>query len=212
MYQTSSDVVIVDRLNSLIFVFGSWFFGKIKRADAEKKLLAPGSPSGTYLIRDSETMPGNYSLSIRDGDSVRHYRIRKLDNGGYYITTRAPFASLSELVEHYSEDADGLCCKLAYPCRAEKPVTSGLSYNTKDAWEISRESLRLTKRLGAGQFGEVWAGVWNGTTHVAVKTLKTGTMSPQAFLAEAAIMKKLRHTNLIQVIHIPYIRGLQNFK
>ena len=150
-------------------------------------------------------MPGNYSLSIRDGDSVRHYRIRKLDNGGYYITTRAPFASLPELVGHYSEDADGLCCKLVYPCRAEKPVTSGLSYNTKDAWEISRESLRLTKRLGAGQFGEVWAGVWNGTTHVAVKTLKTGTMSPQAFLAEAAIMKKLRHTNLIQVIHIQYL-------
>lgn len=179
--------------------FCSWFFGKIKRADAEKKLLSPGSPSGTYLIRDSETMPGNYSLSIRDGDSVRHYRIRKLDNGGYYITTRAPFSSLTELVEHYSRDADGLCCKLVYPCSAEKPVTLGLSYNTKDAWEISRESIRLQSRLGAGQFGEVWAGLWNGTTPVAVKTLKPGTMSPQAFLAEAAIMKKLRHQNLIQV-------------
>lgn len=144
-------------------------------------------------------MPGNYSLSIRDGDSVRHYRIRKLDNGGFYITTRAPFLSLTELVEHYSMDADGLCCQLAYPCRAEKPVTSGLSYNTKDAWEISRESITLRSKLGAGQFGEVWAGVWNGTTPVAVKTLKPGTMSPQAFLAEAAIMKKLRHQNLIQV-------------
>ena len=89
----------------------------------------------------------------------------------------------------------------------QKNLSLPASLNTKDAWEISRESLRLTKRLGAGQFGEVWAGVWNGTTHVAVKTLKTGTMSPQAFLAEAAIMKKLRHTNLIQVIqiHVPYI-------
>ena len=182
-----------------MFFFDSWFFGKIKRADAEKKLLSPGSPSGTFLVRDSETMPGNYSLSIRDGESVRHYRIRKLDNGGYYITTRAPFASLTELVEHYSQDADGLCCRLSYPCRAEKPVTLGLSYNTKDAWEISRESIKLQSRLGAGQFGEVWAGMWNGTTQVAVKTLKTGTMSPQAFLAEAAIMKKLRHQNLIQV-------------
>lgn len=182
-----------------MFSFDSWFFGKIKRADAEKKLLSPGSPSGTFLVRDSETMPGNYSLSIRDGESVRHYRIRKLDNGGYYITTRAPFASLTELVEHYGQDADGLCCRLTYPCRAEKPVTLGLSYNTKDAWEISRESIKLQSRLGAGQFGEVWAGMWNGTTQVAVKTLKTGTMSPQAFLAEAAIMKKLRHQNLIQV-------------
>lgn len=176
-----------------------WFFGKIKRADAEKKLLLPGNPSGTFLIRDSETMPGNYSLSIRDGESVRHYRIRKLDNGGFYITTRAPFVSLTELVDHYSQDADGLCCRLVCPCRAEKPVTLGLSYNTKDAWEISRESIRLQNKLGAGQFGEVWAGLWNGTTPVAVKTLKPGTMSPQAFLAEAAIMKKLRHQNLIQL-------------
>ena len=181
--------------------FLSWFFGKIKRAEAEKKLLAPGSPSGTYLIRDSETMPGNYSLSIRDGDSVRHYRIRKLDNGGFYITTRAPFTSLPELVEHYSQDADGLCCRLVFACRAEKPTTSGLSYNTKDSWEISRHSIALQSKLGAGQFGEVWAGLWNGTTPVAVKTLKPGTMSPQAFLAEAAIMKKLRHQNLIQVCH-----------
>jgi hypothetical protein len=28
----------------------------------------------------------------------------------------------------------------------------------KDAWEIPRESLKLEKRLGAGQFGEVWMG------------------------------------------------------
>ena len=183
-----------------IFSDYSWFFGKIKRADAEKKLLTPGSPSGTFLIRDSETMPGNYSLSIRDGDSVRHYRIRKLDSGGFYITVRAPFSTLTELVQHYSKDADGLCCQLTSACRGEKPTTSGLSYNTKDAWEIDRKSLTLQRKLGQGQFGEVWAGVWNGTTHVAVKTLKPGTMSPQAFLTEATIMKKLRHTNLIQVI------------
>lgn len=28
----------------------------------------------------------------------------------------------------------------------------------KDAWEIPRESLKLEKKLGAGQFGEVWMG------------------------------------------------------
>ncbi|MBW00205.1 Tyrosine-protein kinase HCK, partial [Eschrichtius robustus] len=30
------------------------------------------------------------------------------------------------------------------------------SETTKDAWEIPRESLKLEKKLGAGQFGEVW--------------------------------------------------------
>lgn len=50
---------------------------------------------------------GAYSLSIRDwdevkGDNVKHYKIRKLDSGGYYITTRAQFDALQKLVKHYT--------------------------------------------------------------------------------------------------------------
>ena len=56
-----------------------------------------------------------------------------------------------------------------------------------------------TRKLGAGQFGEVWEGLWNNTTAVAIKTLKPGTMSPQAFLEEAQLMKRLRHPKLIQL-------------
>lgn len=32
---------------------------------------------------------------------MKHYKIRKLDTGGYYITTRAQFNSVQELVQHY---------------------------------------------------------------------------------------------------------------
>uniref|UniRef100_A0A672QHV3 non-specific protein-tyrosine kinase n=1 Tax=Sinocyclocheilus grahami TaxID=75366 RepID=A0A672QHV3_SINGR len=92
---------------------------------------------------------GAFSLSIRDwddvkGDHVKHYKIRKLDSGGYYITTRAQFETLQQLVQHYT-------------------------------------------------------GTWNGNTKVAVKTLKPGTMSPESFLEEAQIMKKLRHDKLVQL-------------
>lgn len=50
---------------------------------------------------------GAYSLSIRDwddakGEHVKHYKIRKLDNGGYYITTRTQFDTVQQLVEHYT--------------------------------------------------------------------------------------------------------------
>lgn len=86
--------------------------------------------------------------------------------------------------------------------QAEKPQTVGLSYNTVDAWEISRHALRLIRRLGAGNFGEVWEGVWNDTTPVAIKTLKPGTMNPKAFLEEAELMKKLIHEKLVQLYAI----------
>uniref|UniRef100_A0AAX7SXV1 Tyrosine-protein kinase n=1 Tax=Astatotilapia calliptera TaxID=8154 RepID=A0AAX7SXV1_ASTCA len=176
-----------------------WYFGKMGRKDAERHLLVPGNQRGTFLARESETTKGAYSLSIRDwddvkGDNVKHYKIRKLDNGGYYITTRAQFESLQKLVKHYTEHADGLCYRLTTVCPTVKPQTQGLA---KDAWEIPRESLRLEVKLGQGCFGEVWMGTWNGTTKVAIKTLKPGTMSPEAFLQEAQIMKKLRHDKLV---------------
>nr|XP_020442103.1 tyrosine-protein kinase yes-like [Monopterus albus]XP_020442104.1 tyrosine-protein kinase yes-like [Monopterus albus] len=176
-----------------------WYFGKMGRKDAERLLLNAGNNRGTFLVRESETTKGAYSLSIRDwdeakGDNVKHYKIRKLDSGGYYITTRVQFDALQKLVKHYTEHADGLCHRLTTVCPTVKPQTQGLA---KDAWEIPRESLRLEVKLGQGCFGEVWMGTWNGTTKVAIKTLKPGTMSPEAFLQEAQIMKKLRHDKLV---------------
>ena len=55
----------------------------------------------------------------------------------------------------------------------------------------------MVRKLGAGQFGEVWEGLWNNTTSVAVKTLKPGTRSASEFLQEAGVMKRLRHAQLI---------------
>ncbi|XP_044531348.1 tyrosine-protein kinase Fyn [Gracilinanus agilis] len=96
-----------------------WYFGKLGRKDAERQLLSFGNPRGTFLIRESETTKGAYSLSIRDwddmkGDHVKHYKIRKLDNGGYYITTRAQFETLQQLVQHYSGNYSLLLGSQAY--------------------------------------------------------------------------------------------------
>ncbi|KYO19744.1 proto-oncogene tyrosine-protein kinase Src isoform C [Alligator mississippiensis] len=250
-YVPSNYVAPVDSIQA-----EEWYFGKIGRKDAERQILCPGNPRGTFLIRESETTKGAYSLSIRDwdeakGDHVKHYKIRKLDNGGYYITTRAQFETVQQLVQHYIDRAAGLCCRLVVPCHRGMPKLADLSVKTKDVWEIPRESLQLLKKLGNGQFGEVWMeyndglchlltracpnmrpqtlglakdaweimrdsitldkklgmgcfgdvwiGTWNGTTKVAVKTLKPSTMSPEAFLEEAQIMKRLRHDKLVQL-------------
>lgn len=172
-----------------------WYFGKISRGKAERLVMA--APPGGYMVRESETSPGQFSLTVRDGDNIKHYRIRAMDDGGYYIARRVTFKGLIELVEHYQKGADGLCTRLTEPARNEdKPETSGLG---KDQWEIPRDSIQLSKKLGAGQFGDVWKGMWNGTTPVAVKTLKPGTMSVKDFMLEATIMKKLRHPKLIQL-------------
>lgn len=66
-------------------------------------------------------VPGAYSLSIQDwddvkGDHVKHYKIRKLDSGGYYITTRAQFETLQQLVQHYSGETPRLMSTKASWC------------------------------------------------------------------------------------------------
>ena len=81
----------------------------------------------------------------------------------------------------------------------EKPQTVGLSYNMADKWEIDKSALKFLKKLGAGNFSEVWQGLWNGTMKVAIKTIREGTMQPEAFLKEAGIMKKLIHPKLVQL-------------
>ncbi|TMS09612.1 Tyrosine-protein kinase Lyn [Larimichthys crocea] len=177
-----------------------WFYKDITRKDAERQLLAPANKPGSYLIRESETSKGSYSLSIRDSDaqgtdSVKHYKIRVMDNGGFYISPKISFSDISSMIKHYHNKADGLCRKLERPCvkpKAQKPWD-------KDAWEISKDSIKMVKKLGAGQFGEVWMAYYNNTTKVAVKTLKPGTMTVEAFMDEANVMKTLQHDRLVRL-------------
>ncbi|MGH0135972.1 UNVERIFIED_CONTAM: hypothetical protein FKN15_025239 [Acipenser sinensis] len=177
-----------------------WFFKDITRKDAERQLLAPINKPGAFLIRESETSKGSYSLSIRDVDQqgvnvIKHYKIRSLDNGGYYISPKITFPDIPQMLKHYHKQSDGLCRCLDKPCSKPKAQMPW----DKDAWEISKESIKMLKKLGAGQFGEVWLAYYNNSTKVAVKTLKPGTMSAQAFLEEANLMKALQHDRLVRL-------------
>jgi len=66
-----------------------------------------------------------------------------------------------------------------------------LSYNTKDQWEISKSSLQLVRKIGSGQFGEVYEGIWNNTTPVAIKTLKPGAQF--IFIYFSLVDKYMKH-------------------
>ncbi|XP_069727787.1 src-like-adapter 2 [Phaenicophaeus curvirostris] len=103
-----------------------WLYEGVSREKAEELLLGPGNHSGSFLIRESQTRRDCFSLSVRHSqraawDSVTHYRIHRLENGWLYISPRLTFPSLQDLVEHYSELGEGLCCTLKEPCSAQGP-------------------------------------------------------------------------------------------
>ena len=145
-----------------------WYFGQISRREAEEYLMTHTNARGTFLVRESEQNPGGFALSIKDWDQersyhVKHYKIKPLDNNrGYFITTRQTFNSLPELVEGYqSTSCKGLCCQLTKPCPKPQPRdgrSNALEYATRDQYEIPRSQITLIKKLGQGNFGEVWKG------------------------------------------------------
>ncbi|NXU48102.1 SLAP2 protein, partial [Turnix velox] len=123
-----------------------WLYEGVSRQKAEELLLQPGNGCGSFLIRESQTRKGCYSLSVRRSerggwDSVTHYRIHRLDNGWLYISPRLTFPSLHDLVEHYSEMGEGLCCLLREPCSTAVTLASA---STRPA-VVKKPSLKWDK-------------------------------------------------------------------
>ena len=192
---------IVPLIWSYLFHFVlSWFFGNIEKIEAEKLLMQNFNQKGSFLVRITDRVANSYSLAVRDVERVRFYRIKRLETRGYFVTRRVTFETIQELVEYYKQQPDGLCTNLQQVCvQPEKPQTAGLSKAVNENLEIDKQSLRLVRKLGADEFGEVWVGQWNTKTAVAVKTLKLGIISMDKFLQEAAIMIRFRHPKLIQL-------------
>ena len=60
--------------NNLSVHLFRWYSGKIKRNEAEKKLLTPQNKDGAFLIRDSKSQNRNFALSVKDGDKIKHIK------------------------------------------------------------------------------------------------------------------------------------------
>ena len=181
-------------LPAFIYLFFSWFFRDLNYLEAEKWLLQPENPNGSFLIRNSMTQKNSLSLSLKDVDKVKHYRIHRLDDDGrYYITNRIAFSTLQELVAHYKKDSDQLAWRLFDPC-----ITSRQPGN-EDEWEIDQNTLQFDRKLGGGCFSEVWSGVRSYSTPVAIKMLDRGTIKLSDFKAEAKAMMKIHHPHLLQI-------------
>uniref|UniRef100_A0A8C3AP85 Src like adaptor 1a n=2 Tax=Cyclopterus lumpus TaxID=8103 RepID=A0A8C3AP85_CYCLU len=96
-------------------VYHGWLFEGVERQKAEELLCLPGNRVGSFLVRESARERGLYSLSVKHR-IVKHYRIFRLENSWYYISPRLTFQCLEDMINHYCDFADGLCCALTSPC------------------------------------------------------------------------------------------------
>eukprot|EP00048_Salpingoeca_helianthica_P000662 m.43185 g.43185 ORF g.43185 m.43185 type:complete len:681 (-) comp10742_c0_seq2:331-2373(-) len=175
-----------------------WFHGKLSRAEASGQLQI-AKQEGCFLIRESETAAGEYTLSVSHGEGVRHYRLQR--NGAkYYVNESHQFESIPQLVEYHKLNAGGLVTRLRRCVQeAHAPVSAGLGYGVL---ELDRSEFSLGKVLGRGQFGQVQQGTHKTGRQVAIKMMLDGKMSQDEFISEALTMKDMTHPHLVQMLGV----------
>ena len=109
--------------------------------------ISSGNQLSDWRLRFTD----NLVLVIK-GDQGKNlsYKIERLSDGrGFRIDDTQPFVSVMRLIEYYKENA-GLRVRLGEPVNRIKQEE-----RSRDKWEISKESIIYTAKLGEGSFGEV---------------------------------------------------------
>jgi len=84
-----------------------WRITLAAAAAAAAEVYQPQTPRAPYLSWRLFADGESYVISIRDYDAtvndftVKHYKIRKLDDGGCYISSKRTFPHIFALVSHY---------------------------------------------------------------------------------------------------------------
>uniref|UniRef100_A0A4W5KVJ3 Osteoclast-stimulating factor 1 n=1 Tax=Hucho hucho TaxID=62062 RepID=A0A4W5KVJ3_9TELE len=87
-----------------------WYQESASRGEAQESLMA--KPIGSFLIRGSQSSPGDFSISINVHDNiidhifadVQHFKVMADSRGQYYLWTEK-FSSFNELVDYYKNNS-----------------------------------------------------------------------------------------------------------
>ncbi|XP_052081607.1 tyrosine-protein phosphatase non-receptor type 11-like isoform X3 [Mytilus californianus] len=112
-----------------------WFHGHLSGKEAEKVLMEKGK-NGSYLVRESQSKPGDYVLSVRTDDKATHVMICFHEaEENYDVGGGEKFKSLSDLIEHYRKnpmvERSGTVVHLKTPFNATRISASGLQARVK---------------------------------------------------------------------------------
>ncbi|XP_052714070.1 tyrosine-protein phosphatase non-receptor type 11-like isoform X3 [Crassostrea angulata] len=128
-----------------------WFHGHISGKEAEKVLMEKGK-NGSYLVRESQSKPGDFVLSVRTDDKVTHVMICFHDKDETYdVGGGEKFKSLTDLVEHYKKNPMveklGTVVHLKTPFNATRIPASGLENRVRQL-EKEKDSANTKSKGG----------------------------------------------------------------
>ncbi|XP_022080390.1 GRB2-related adaptor protein 2-like isoform X2 [Acanthaster planci] len=81
-----------------------WFYRGLSRAKAEEILLDK-EPDGAFLVRESESSPGDFSLSVKFGSGVQHFKILVDKATRRVFLWVKKFDTINGLVDHFRRNS-----------------------------------------------------------------------------------------------------------
>ncbi|XP_012941523.1 tyrosine-protein phosphatase non-receptor type 11 [Aplysia californica] len=133
-----------------------WFHGHLTGREAERLLLDKGKNS-SFLVRESQSKPGDFVISVKCEERVTHVKIR-CQNGKYDVGGGEMFPSLSELVEHYKKspmvETSGTVVYIKHPLYNSRVVASSLDKRIKQLQSEDDESQKSNTTFHEGFWGE----------------------------------------------------------
>ncbi|XP_060008746.1 growth factor receptor-bound protein 14 isoform X8 [Lagenorhynchus albirostris] len=97
-----------------------WFHHKISREEAQRLIIQQGLVDGVFLVRDSQSNPKTFVLSMSHGQKIKHFQIIPVEDDGEMFHTlddgHTRFTDLIQLVEFYQLNKGVLPCKLKHYC------------------------------------------------------------------------------------------------
>ncbi|XP_038155723.1 growth factor receptor-bound protein 10-like isoform X2 [Cyprinodon tularosa] len=109
-------------LSSVIHRTQVWFHGRIMREEAHKMIIQQGQVDGLFLLRDSQSNPKAFVLTLCHHQKIKHFQILPVEEDGQVFFSlddgATKFTDLIHLVEFYQLNRGVLPCKLKHPCTA----------------------------------------------------------------------------------------------
>uniref|UniRef100_A0A8B9GNT6 Growth factor receptor-bound protein 10a n=1 Tax=Astyanax mexicanus TaxID=7994 RepID=A0A8B9GNT6_ASTMX len=107
-------------LSSVIHRTQLWFHGRIMREDSHRMIMQQGQVDGLFLLRDSQSNPKAFVLTLCHHQKIRHFQILPHEEDGHIFFSlddgSTKFTDLIHLVEFYQLNRGVLPCKLKHPC------------------------------------------------------------------------------------------------
>ncbi|XP_056435907.1 growth factor receptor-bound protein 14 isoform X1 [Gadus macrocephalus] len=97
-----------------------WFHGQLSRDEAQRLIIQQGQVDGLFLLRDSQSNPNTFVLSLCHLQRIRHFQILPVDNDGEMFYSlddgQTRFADLVQLVDFHRLNRGVLPSQLRHHC------------------------------------------------------------------------------------------------